>query len=181
MGNLWQSFPTILWIAPRRPPLTLARVSGRRTLPHEPPLWVDPSREVWFLTLKTQPPGLNQLAKPDIAQFIFESVAFRTARLEWFPHVFLLMPDHCHALVSFPQEGRAFEHSVRQWKRWIATQRGVQWQIDFFDHRLRREESFDQQFQYLLDNPIRAGLAARWEEWPYFWFPPEDVFTGLHR
>jgi REP element-mobilizing transposase RayT len=41
------------------------------------------------------------------------------------------------------------------------------WQPGFFDHLLRSEESYEQKWRYVRENPVRAGLASRAEDWPY--------------
>jgi hypothetical protein len=41
------------------------------------------------------------------------------------------------------------------------------WQKGFFDHLLRSDESYSQKWEYVRENPVRAGLARSWEEWPY--------------
>ena len=37
----------------------------------------------------------------------------------------------------------------------------------FFDHVLRSEESATEKWDYVRNNPVRGGLAPRWQEWPY--------------
>ena len=37
-----------------------------------------------------------------------------------------------------------------------------------FHHRLRDGESYAQKWQYVRENPVRAKLVARSEDWPYF-------------
>ena len=156
-------------------------MSGRRSLPHEPPRWVDPSREIWFVTLNTEPRGRAQLTLPDVSDFIRDAITFRYERGQWYPWLFVLMPDHAHALLSFPPDV-PWAKTIRDFKHWIASQRGVRWQMDFFDHRLRDDESFSEKAQYLLANPVRAGLVSDWESWPHLWFPSDGTpFTGLHR
>ncbi len=61
------------------------------------------------------------------------------------------------------------EKMVRDWKRFVAKQAGVVWQDGFFDHRLRREEGFEEKARYIRMNPVRAGLAAEPKEWKYVW------------
>jgi len=78
------------------------------------------------------------------------------------------MPDHCHALLSFPGD-REVAQTIRDWKRWTARELRVEWQMDFFEHRLRREESSSQKWEYILQNPVRAGLVDQAEEWPHVW------------
>ena len=44
---------------------------------------------------------------------------------------------------------------------------GVRWQRNFFDHRLRHDESLAEKFAYVCQNPLRAGLIRNELEWPY--------------
>jgi putative transposase len=81
------------------------------------------------------------------------------------------MPDHCHALLSFSPEGE-ISKVIRNWKRWTARQLSIRWQVDFFDHRLRHEESFAEKFNYILANPVRQGLVPTADLWPHVWVPP---------
>jgi hypothetical protein len=46
-------------------------------------------------------------------------------------------------------------------------QRRSLWRPGFFDHVLRNGESYAQKWNYVRDNPVRAGLVARNEDWPY--------------
>ena len=157
-------------------------MAERRSLPHEPPLWVDPSREIWFITLCALPRGEAQLTLPLVSRAILDSVAFRWQREQWYPWIFLIMPDHCHALFSFPQEGRGWVKTIRDWKHWLAVKTKVRWQTDFHDHRLRLDESFTQKADYILHNPVRAGLVSQWKDWPHQWQPPDSMpFTTLPR
>jgi putative transposase len=41
------------------------------------------------------------------------------------------------------------------------------WQKDFFDHVMRSEESYEQKWNYVVLNPLRAGLVERSEDWPF--------------
>jgi REP element-mobilizing transposase RayT len=38
----------------------------------------------------------------------------------------------------------------------------VRWQKDFYDHIIRRHEDIAVQIRYILDNPVRKGLVAKW-------------------
>jgi len=94
----------------------------------------------------------------------------------WYPHLFLLMPDHCHALISFPID-RPIRRTISDWKHWTSVNHGIGWQRDFFDHRLRGDEAFTEKASYIANNPVRAGLISSPEEWPYVWRAPGFV-TG---
>ena len=40
------------------------------------------------------------------------------------------------------------------------------WQPDYFDRYLRSSESYPEKWQYVVQNPVRAGLVIRVEDWP---------------
>ena len=61
-------------------------------------------------------------------------------------------------LVSFTPENPMVD-AISTWKRYIARKHGVVWQRNFFDHRLRSEASAAGKADYILQNPVRAGLV----------------------
>ena|SRR5215218_4805914 len=142
----------------------------RLSLPHGVPYWVDPQKEIYFITINCAVRGANQLALPQIAQSIFETVEHRQKIGLWWPYLFLVMPDHVHMLLSFPPSGKTLQSVVSQWKQWTAKQIGIEWQRDFFEHRLRRDESHREKADYILNNPLRKGLVARAQDWPFVYF-----------
>ena len=81
----------------------------------------------------------------------------------------LLMPDHLHALLSFPI-GEDMSLVIGDWKRFHARRHGVTWQDGYFDHRLRDDERGEQlegQATYIYENPVVRGLCARAEDWQW--------------
>jgi REP element-mobilizing transposase RayT/mono/diheme cytochrome c family protein len=146
--------------APQRP--------QRKKLPHEPPRWLHPEDEIFFITICCMPRGKNALCHPDIARRIFNSVEFRNQNNNWYAHLVCLMPDHLHALISFPFEP-PMKQIIADWKRFLATKVKTEWQRDFFDHRLRKDESYREKADYIRANPVRAGFVRAPEDWPYFW------------
>jgi REP element-mobilizing transposase RayT len=140
------------------------------SLPHDIPLWVDPSKEIYFITINCRRRFENQLALPQVAEQMFATIEHRQQKFLWWPYLFLLMPDHLHALFSFPPSGKPLRVVVSKWKEWTAKQVGIDWQDDFFEHRLRREESRREKADYILDNPVRSGLVSKAEDWPFVYF-----------
>jgi len=143
----------------------------RKTLPHTPPPWVD-SGAIFFITICCVPRDLNQLCHSDIAKRLFETVAFRHEKQVWHARLFLLMPDHIHALLSFPPE-KPMKQVMAQWKEYAAKQAGIHWQRDFFDHRLRSDEQWQTKAAYIELNPVRKGLVSDAKDWPYVWRPDQ--------
>jgi len=150
--------------APRRP---LKARPIRKQLPHEVPGWVDSDEAVYFITICCQKRGVNQLTQPNISRRLLDSIRYRHQKGEWFMHLGMLMPDHAHFLVSFPERARNMNTVISKWKEWTAKSLKVKWQRDFFEHRLRRDESFDEKAEYIWANPVRAGLVSDANDWPH--------------
>jgi len=145
-------------------------ISHRKSLPHEVPLWVDPQKEIYFISINCKQRFINQLTLPNVAEKLFETVRHRQDLFLWRPYLFLLMPDHLHALVSFPPSGKSFKQVITKWKEWTAKEIGIVWQRDFFEHRLRHDESRREKADYILANPVRKGLVDRPQDWPFIYF-----------
>jgi len=103
---------------------------------------------------------------------IFESVEFRQRRLDWRVTLLVLMLDHLHMLVSFPRD-QMMTKVITDWKSLLARKGGVHWQRDFFDHRIRNDESWEEKAEYMRQNPVRGGLAVRAEDWNFVWEPKD--------
>ncbi len=142
-------------------------VPKRKKLPHAIPPWV-PDDAVFFITINTSIRGTNILCVPAIAAAIRESFVHRQRHGIWGTHLLLLMPDHLHALMSFPRP-RNIRHTISKWKEYTAKGTGIRWQRDFFDHRLRNNECRIEKAAYIRMNPVRKNLVSVPEDWPYVW------------
>ena len=142
----------------------------RTMLRHDVPPWVEDGA-LYFLTVCTRPRGQNQLCVPGIGEPIIKSAAWYHETGRWWLRMLLLMPDHLHAILSFPPH-EALPELVKGWKSYQARTRRIVWQDGFFDHRLRNEESLDEFSSYIAMNPVRAGLVTDHRHWKYRWPPP---------
>ncbi len=61
--------------------------------------------------------------------------------------------------------------AIKNWKKYVAGKHGVDWQRDFFDHRLRDHRELDEKTSYILLNPVRKGLCQRAEDWVWIYRP----------
>jgi REP element-mobilizing transposase RayT len=141
---------------------------GRKILPHEVPAHIVPNPEgdIFFITINTIPRGLNQLAADDVWSRIVESIQVREEAKDLRCSLLLAMPDHLHGLFEFPGD-KAMKDVISAFKGWMAKCKGIKWQRDFFDHRLRGWESAAEKAHYIRMNPVRAGLCEKPEDWPY--------------
>jgi REP element-mobilizing transposase RayT len=88
----------------------------------------------------------------------------------WHCRLCLLMPDHLHAIIAFPREP-GMKTVITNWKKFVAAKHGVEWQRDFFDHRLRDQNELQEKTSYILMNPVRKGLCERAEDWIWIYRP----------
>jgi len=140
----------------------------RLSLPHSVPDWINIEKSVYFITICTSPRKENQLCYNDKALNLWNSIQFYQEELKWFVHLALFMPDHIHCIFSFPQESN-IKKTILNWKRFTANKYKVEWQRDFFEHRIRNTRALEEKVEYILNNPVRAGLAKDKNEWPYVW------------
>jgi|ERR1043166_5565907 REP element-mobilizing transposase RayT len=143
----------------------------RQRLPHDVPQWV-PEGSFFFITVNCQPRGQNHLCDPVMGPTVLSAAAFYHERLRWHCRLLLLMPDHLHAIVAVPREP-GLKITVTQWKKYLAREHGVEWQRDFFDHRLRDHHELQEKTSYILSNPVRWGLCERLEDWPWVYRPKD--------
>jgi putative transposase len=99
-----------------------------------------------------------------------DAVLLRNSRmLAW-----VLMPDHVHWLLQLGEGdnlsdvvGRLKSASSRHSNRALG-RTGSLWSTAFHDHALRKEDDLPAVARYVVANPLRAGLAKRLGDYP-FW------------
>lgn len=97
----------------------------------------------------------------------------RTCGERWFEilaHVY--MPDHLHLVVKGTTDTsdlRCFAALAKQKSAFEFARATTNrlWQPSYFDRWIRPEESELMFVRYVLENPVRAGLVSRCEEYPH--------------
>ena len=82
---------------------------------------------------------------------------------------YVIMSDHIHCFIRMAPE-HTLGTTVRMMKR--ALSKGIpdsmpHWQPGFFDHLLRHSESYSEKWNYVVQNPVRAGLVEQSKDWKY--------------
>jgi len=114
-------------------------------------------------------------------QIAFQTYARSAADFQIWIGRYVIMPDHVHLSVCL---GRDCPRSLREWikglKKYLGTalrsagtgitsSTGQQlrsfWQPGFHDHLLRSDESYAEKWNYVRDNPVRAGLVVHPDDW----------------
>jgi REP element-mobilizing transposase RayT len=93
----------------------------------------------------------------------------------------VLLPDHWHA-IFFPRFPLTISRVLEAVKvgstlRINAGRKesGLLWQRRFFDRALRTVKEYSEKVEYIHQNPVRAGLVRRAEDW---WWSSAREFTG---
>ena len=141
-------------------------------LPHTVPQWVVDG-SWFFVTGNCIPRGRNQLCLPDTGDAVLDAMTFNHETCIWHCRLCVLMPDHVHAIImAFPREP-GMATTMKNWKKFVAGKYAIDWQRDFFDHRLRDYHEVEEKTSYILMNPVRRGLCEHVEEWAWV-FRPKD-------
>ena len=141
----------------------------RRGLQHTPPSWIKGS-PVFFITQCAAQRAISTLCNEETARSIFGAASNYHDRHRWYIHLLLLMPDHLHALISFPKI-ESMSQVIRSWKHYLSKQHGLKWQRDYFDHRIRDHAGLQEKGAYIRANPVRAGFVANPGQWRFVWAP----------
>ena len=82
---------------------------------------------------------------------------------------YVIMPDHIHCFICMaPQHTLGTTVRMMKWALSAALPEPIpHWQSGFFDHLLRHSESYSEKWNYVVQNPVRAGLVERAEDWEF--------------
>jgi putative transposase len=84
-----------------------------------------------------------------------------------------VMPDHAHLVtegIADDSDFKYFEKMAKQrsaYKLWKGYQFQNVWQEGFHDWVIRPDQDIMDVIRYVLDNPVRAGLVDRWDQYPF--------------
>ena len=128
----------------------------------------------YFITVCTE--NRRQiLASEEKAAVLISEWEAAMERHGWAVGSYVIMPDHVHFFCTDSEQGILLSEFVGKWKEWTAKALkrkagldGQIWQSGFFDHLLRSSESYSEKWEYVRNNPVRAGLVENPEEWPYW-------------
>jgi putative transposase len=116
---------------------------------------------------------------PEARQVVLESCKFfHDIRYELFTVV--IMPDHVHILIRpfLKSETQYWSigsilHSIKSYSAKqipkVMPHIGKVWQDGRRDEMIRDENEFYNKWEYIRQNPVKAGLSATPEEYPFLW------------
>ncbi|MEH1979558.1 MAG: hypothetical protein V7L27_09890 [Nostoc sp.] len=89
------------------------------------------------------------------------------------------LPESVPSLEAGNQSGQGlylflvpFGYSAKQIPQ-VMKHIGTVWQDERYDRIVRNDEEFQQYWEYIRQNPVKAGLSSSPEDYPFFWQVPE--------
>ena len=87
----------------------------------------------------------------------------------WLVGHYVIMPDHIHLFCGPQAHDYSIEEWISYWKREFRKicKSAPRFQPRGFHHRLRRSDSYAEKLDYMLNNPVRAGLVKAPADWKH--------------
>ena len=123
--------------------------------------------------------GPKWLGEPAVAQLVCDVLRQADGAL-YDLIAFAIMPNHVHAVftpcvgpdgvVALPRIMHALKRPTAWDANSILGRFGTFWQDESYDHYVRDGEELARIVYYVLWNPVKAGLVAEWDAWPWsYW------------
>jgi REP element-mobilizing transposase RayT len=130
------------------------------------PVWLRWDQPVvYFVTMCVE--GRRHVLTNEAAFTAFKNAASRLC--EWTVLSAVLMPDHLVIVAPTTDRDAKIGNFSAAIKRWMRRELNAtwRWQPGCFDRLLRPGESLHDKWLYIEENPVRASLVDRWQDWPY--------------
>ena len=132
--------------------------------------------------------GVLWLKNNDVAKIVYDSIMFRDKK-EYDLHCFCIMPNHVHMVFEIGDEnvGRIADSTPRNgvsgyrvtkilqdMKKYAAKESnkilnrsGQFWHNESYDHVIRNSIEFGNIVNYVIQNPVKAGLVDNYKKWKW--------------
>jgi REP element-mobilizing transposase RayT len=142
--------------------------------------------------IRTSTLDQNQwLRRDDCARLFIEELYHYRSKCDFRLFAYVVMPEHVH-LVLMPTETCRLSRIMKLLKQrtaWVINKKlprnGSFWLGDYFDHWARNDGQITRYIDYIHNNPVRRGLVARPEDYPYSsalaWIFPEKTQYPIDR
>lgn len=128
--------------------------------------------------------GSCYLQNPEIAGLVQGALQyFHQQRYELIAWV--IMPNHLHTLI-LPYQDHSLSTIIHSWKSYTAheankilVRKGKFWADNYFDRYIRNDKHYMATINYIHNNPVKAGLSTKPEDWPFssareWWIQQQD-------
>lgn len=162
--------------------MTLKLKIKQRNLPH----W-EIDGAVYFITFNTWE---RLELTPAARQIVLDACKFFNNQ-KYCIFVLVVMPDHVHMLIQpLPMSEHkvwslsSIMHSIKSYSAKqipkVMLHIGRVWQPERYDHIIKTQQEFENTWEYIRQNPVKAKLSATPENYDFFWqMDKQDVYSTL--
>lgn len=121
------------------------------------------------------------LKRPEVADGVEQAFHVGQLRGQFELHAYVVMANHIHVLLTPKRQVRSITNllkgiTARQANSILGRTGRAFWQDESFDHWIRNEAQFARTKHYIENNPVKAGLVAKAEDWR--WSSAKTKFCG---
>ncbi len=117
--------------------------------------------------------GKKYLSIPEIAEIVRRVILYEDGKNITII-CYCIMPNHVHLVFELLKNNRGISKIMQSIKR-VSSKRsneflrrtGKFWQDESFDRWVRDDKELFNIINYVLENPVNAGLADDWSKWQY--------------
>jgi len=116
--------------------------------------------------------GSCYLKEPGVAKLVQDAILFFDTD-KYLLSAWVVMPNHVH-LVTTPLPGKRLASIMQSLKSFTANEankvlarEGTFWMPDYYDRYIRNQRHLVAAIDYVENNPVKAGLCKRPEDWPF--------------
>ncbi len=123
--------------------------------------------------------GPTWLAKNNLAKIVKNSLHWGEKDGRYKLICYTIMSNHIH-WIAYKFDRELFRilqslkrHTSKECNRVLGRTGEQFWQYENYDRWIRHKEELFQKINYVVQNPVKAGLVKNWSEWPHTWIRPE--------
>ena len=117
--------------------------------------------------------GKCYLKNEKVAEIVVSTIQFLNKK-DYNLIAYCIMPNHVHLLFTLRERSRSVDKIMQSIKRYSAREinrlvkrSGSLWQAESYDHVVRDEDELLRIIQYVMNNPVKAGLVEDWKDWKH--------------
>ena len=115
--------------------------------------------------------NIRWLENSEIASIVYNAILFYDAT-EYDVVAFCIMPNHVHLVADMKRKNRPAYDILKKIKSFSAIQsniiiqrKGKFWHNENYDHVVRNGNELTAIVEYVMQNPVNAGLCKSWDHW----------------
>ena len=143
----------------------------------------------WDAVLHRMDCGPRWLEDSRIADIVVKALQHRNGKVIRL-HAYCLMPNHAHIVFTPLPKLDGSMHSLssimhslklrtaREGNRVLGLN-GEFWHHENYDHVVRDEAEYGRIMEYVVNNPVKAGLVQEWQDWPWNYIDAELALASI--